>query len=333
MQTRENALHQWLQTVYHDSTYTLTPLAGDASFRRYYRLQHANLSRIVMDSPPDKIPLAPFIQIQQLLSEQGLHTPHIHALDDTLGFAVLEDFGNVLFRDALLHHNPDHLYPSALAVINHMQNNSQTLQLAKFDQAFMLQELNLFHDWFLDRYLGLTLSPVEHQLLAQTFDQLTTQIANQPQAFIHRDYHSRNIMLLDVTDTPVPQFGIIDFQDAMLGPITYDLVSLLKDCYIQLPEDQITLWLADFYGQSTLAQSFTFFEFQRAFDWCGLQRHLKVLGNFCRLHLRDGKPNYLNDLPLTYHYVTSCIQTYSEFEVFGEWLQEKVQARFMSTCS
>lgn len=331
MQTRENALHQWLQTIYPHSEYTLTPLAGDASFRRYYRLQQPGVSHIVMDSPPDKIPLAPFVQIQKLLSDQGLHTPNIHALNDAQGFAVLEDFGNVLFRDALNHHDPHQLYPSALSVLNHMQNNHHALQLAKFDQAFMLHELTLFHDWFLDRYLGLSLSPAEHGLLTQTFQTLTTQITKQPQVFIHRDYHSRNIMLLEANDTPCPKFGIIDFQDAMLGPITYDLVSLLKDCYIQLPQEHITLWLTYFYGQSTLAQSYSFSEFQRAFDWCGLQRHLKVLGNFCRLHLRDGKSNYLNDLPLTYHYVMSCLETYAEFDPFRAWLQDTVYPRFLST--
>ena len=333
MQTRENALHQWLKTIYPSNDYSLVPLAGDASFRRYYRLIHDGISQIVMDTPPDKLKLEPFVQVSNLLAEQGIKTPKIHALDDSLGFALLEDFGDILFSEALRQQDPQALYPSAIQVLMQMQQNHSQLNipLPVFDQGFMLQELTLFSEWFLQRYLGLNLQAEEHQLIQNTFQMLTLQIANQPPVLVHRDYHSRNIMLLDSADSASHTLGIIDFQDAVLGPITYDLVSLLKDCYIQLPNKELNEWVQYFYDHSSLAQQVPFSEFQRAFDWCGLQRHLRILGTFCRLHLRDAKSNYLNDLPRTYQYVITCIDKHPEFQAFGQWLKQRVDPYFQST--
>lgn len=332
MQTRENVLHQWLKTFYPQADYTLKPLAGDASFRRYYRLQQSQVSQIIMDAPPDKIQMAPFVYVRDLLANQGITTPQIYALDHNLGFAILEDFGNVMLSDALKQYQPDPLYKSAIQILTHLQNKpfAQPLKLKTFDQNFMLQELSLFHDWFLQRYLNLNLQADEHELLNTTFQMLTTQIASQPQVLVHRDYHSRNIMVLEPAATTSHKFGIIDFQDAVLGPLTYDLVSLLKDCYIELPREIILAWVTYFYEHSELAQQYTLAEFQRAFDWCGLQRHLRVLGTFCRLHLRDGKSNYLYDLPRTYQYVATCVADYPEFQTFGEWLQQRVYPCFQS---
>jgi aminoglycoside/choline kinase family phosphotransferase len=331
MQTRENALHQWLKTIYPNAEYTITPLAGDASFRRYYRLHQAMSSHIIMDAPPDKLTLSPFVYIQNLLAEHGITTPKIFALDHELGFALLEDFGDRLLAEALAQDNPQPLYQSAIQILTHMQQHPslENFELKTFDQPFMLQELTLFQDWFLQRYLGLTLEAEEQQLLQQTFDMLTAAIARQPKVLVHRDYHSRNIMLLQ--SQPSYKFGIIDFQDAMVGPFTYDLVSLLKDCYILLPHEQLINWLHYFYEHSTLSKQYTFAELQQAFDWCGLQRHLRILGTFCRLHLRDGKSNYLNDLPRTYNYVLSCIEAYPEFAIFKQWLAERVHPHFQKT--
>lgn len=327
MHTRENALHQWLKTIYPTTEYRLTPLAGDASFRRYYRLQQTGLSQIIMDAPPDKIALAPFVYVRDLLAKHGVLTPEIFAIDHSLGFALLEDFGDQLLCDALQQSNSQPLYQSAIQILTHIHNHPapHSFQLQTFDQAFMLQELTLFPDWFLQRYLGLELSDTEKRLLSTTFDLLTSDIANQPKVLVHRDYHSRNIMLLKKNSD---KFGIIDFQDAVLGPFTYDLVSLLKDCYIQLPREQLLNWLDYFYQQSTVSKPYSFSEFQRAFDWCGLQRHLRILGTFSRLHLRDGKSNYLNDLPRTYQYVTTCLATYPEFQNFKQWLEERVYPHF-----
>lgn len=333
MQPRENALHQWLNTIYPSQDFTLKPLAGDASFRRYYRLHLAGTSLVIMDSPPDRVKLAPFVYIRTLLAEHNIITPHIYVLDEVLGFAILEDFGDILLCQALSQLPTHPLYESAIEILTHMQHSASqgTMQLETFDQAFMLQELSLFYDWFLHQYLGLDLAADERELLNATFQMLTTQIASQPKALIHRDYHSRNIMLLEETSLLAPKFGIIDFQDAMIGPIAYDLVSLLKDCYIHLPREELNHWLQHFYARSTQAQQYTFAEFQRAFDWCGLQRHLRVLGTFARLHLRDGKSNYLNDLPRTYQYVITCLKDYPEFQTFREWLEHRVHSSFQST--
>ncbi len=334
MQTRENALHQWLKTIYPKTDYTLSPLAGDASFRRYYRLQRDGLSLIIMDAPPDKIKLTPFVYVRALLAEQGISTPQIYALDDTLGFALLEDFGDVLLRDALHQQNSQPLYQTAIQTLirmQHQRSSQQPIQLQTFDQAFMLQELALFPEWFLQRYLGLTLHEKEQQLLNTTFQMLTAAIANQPQVLVHRDYHSRNIMLLEQEPHASHKFGIIDFQDAVLGPITYDLVSLLKDCYVHLPHAQLIGWVQYFYDHANLTPLYSFTAFQQAFDWCGLQRHLRILGTFARLHLRDGKSNYLHDLPRTYQYVTTCMAAYPEFQAFNQWLQQRVDPCFQKT--
>lgn len=333
MQTRENALHQWLKSIYPTTYYTISPLAGDASFRRYYRLQQADLTLIIMDAPPDKIKLTPFVYIRALLAGQGICTPQIYAMDETLGFALLEDFGNVLLQNALEQPNSETLYQTAIQTLIQIQQNHghQTVNLQTFDQAFMLQELSLFHEWFLQRYLGLDLQDHDHDIIENTFQMLTSHIETQPQVLVHRDYHSRNIMLLEQTPPAPPKFGVIDFQDAVLGPITYDLVSLLKDCYIQLTREEMIFWLQYFYEQANLAQNFTFTDFHRAFDWCGLQRHIRILGTFARLHLRDGKSNYLQDLPRTFQYVTHCIDSYSEFHEFKQWLHTRVTPSFERT--
>lgn len=335
MQTRENALHQWLKTIYPTNDYLLIPLAGDASFRRYYRLKQAGVSFIIMDAPPDKLKLTPFVYVRTILAEQGITTPQIFALDETLGFALLEDFGDALLQDALRQQDPQPLYETAIQTLIQMQQfprSQQQPQLQVFDQSFMLRELSLFHEWFIQGYLGLQLSDQEHQLLATTFHMLTQAIMNQPQVLVHRDYHSRNIMILNPEQDSNLKIGVIDFQDAVLGPITYDLVSLLKDCYIHLPQAQLTHWVNYFYHQTNVTSLYSFTAFQQAFDWCGLQRHLRILGTFSRLHIRDGKSNYLQDLPRTYQYVTTCMANYPEFQAFHRWLEHRVEP-YMQACT
>ncbi len=333
MQTRENALHEWLKTIYPTINFTLTPLAGDASFRRYYRVQQDLLSQVVMDAPPTQVTLAPFVNIAELLTEHGIKTPQIHAINYTAGFALLEDFGNVLFGDAIKEpQSMTALYEGAIRLLCQMQQSTiQPTQLAVFDQTFMLEEIALFEDWFLKRYLGLSLSRAEQQLLIDTFQRLTEGIIRQPQVLVHRDYHSRNIMLPDYPHAVNPfAMGLIDFQDAMLGPIAYDLVSLLKDCYIHLPPELVSSSLRLFFDTAQISRHYTLPEFQHAFDWCGLQRHLKILGIFCRLHFRDNKSNYLHDLPLTFQYIMACAETYQEFSAFAQWLHDRVKNPFMS---
>ncbi len=318
MQTRQNALNDWLKTILRDTPFTIAPLAGDASFRRYFRLHTDGSTRVIMDAPPGKETLAPFVNIAEVLSTKGVHTPTIYAVDYTQGFALLEDLGDQLLLGALTENNADELYQLAMNTLTQIQLTPVTNPLLpSFDKAFMLAEINLFREWFLGAYLNLTLSADEALLLNNTFDWLTTQIVNQPQVFIHRDYHSRNLIVTENT------LGVIDFQDAMQGPHTYDLVSLLKDCYIQWPREKITQWLACFYDGENIA------DFTRAFDLCGLQRHLKVLGVFCRLNFRDNKPAYLRDLPLTFNYVMACLESYEELQPFYHFMQQKIQRPFL----
>lgn len=318
MQNRENALKNWLDSLIKEN-YQLESLTGDASFRRYYRLSYQNQCRIAMDAPPEKETLEPFIDIAARIRNQGLTAPMIYAKDSELGFALLDDFGDKLFFQGLKEGKQDTLYKSAIDALVLMQG-CNTSGLSAFDDNFIEQELNLFRQWFLKDYLNLNLSAEEEEIIQDSFDWLKMTLAKQPKVFIHRDYHSRNLMLL-ANDS----LGIIDFQDAMIGPFTYDLVSLLKDCYIQWPRQQILEWLSYFYEKSKEAKIYSKAEFIKAFDYCGLQRHFKVLGIFCRLYLRDNKPNYLNDLPLVLNYVLASLEGEKELAPLYQFMQTRVQ--------
>ncbi|KTD17657.1 aminoglycoside phosphotransferase family protein [Legionella jordanis] len=325
MQNRQNALNKWLEQILHSSSFIINPLAGDASFRRYFRLNANGQNQVIMDAPPEKEALLPFLTVSHLLSSLGITVPAVHAVDETQGFALLDDFGDELLLAHLSTQTADELYAAAIAIILLMQQYrpGTAITLPAFDKSFMLQELNVFREWFLDAYLKLKLSAEDNKLLDDCFNWLTDEIDQQPKVLIHRDFHSRNIMLLEQGETI--RLGIIDFQDAMIGPFCYDLVSLLKDCYIQWPCDRVAAWLKSFYEQSPLTKNWTQDAFQQAFDFCGLQRHLKVLGVFSRLHLRDHKSNYLQDLPLTLHYVMSCLETYKELEPFYQFMQRRIR--------
>ena len=327
MHTRQNALNKWLKNIVGEIPYTLLPLAGDASFRRYFRLYYEQYVYVVMDAPPEKETMTPFINIGNKLASIGIHTPQIYAADSENGFALLEDLGDQLLLNSISRENADTLYTAAIATLIQLQQCPvNDPQLPHFDKAFMLKEISLFREWFLQTYLGLQLNSDEEKLLTTTFDWLTTQIATQPSVFIHRDYHSRNLIVIDEKNPN--DMGVIDFQDAMKGPFTYDLVSLLKDCYIQWPREQILHWLTDFYYQLPIEHDYSINAFTQAFDLCGLQRHLKVLGVFCRLHLRDNKSAYLRDLPLTFDYVTTCCQSYPELQPFYTFLEQKIRLHF-----
>ncbi|QRN04858.1 phosphotransferase [Legionella sp. MW5194] len=323
MQHRQSALSKWLQSVLPRQDHELMPLTGDASFRRYYRLRYNGISRIVMDAPPDKETIRPFLLVGELLRQAGVKTPTVYACDEAQGFALLDDFGDTLLLSQLTPDRADALYRQALAslvVMQQCQTATQDCSLPPFDPSFMRQELGLFSTWFLGSYLKLELTLAEQTMLEQSFDWLMTEISRLPQVFIHRDYHSRNIMILESGE-----LGIIDFQDAMKGPLTYDLVSLLKDCYIQWSCEQVRDWVHCFYAQSTIAQQLPFHDFFRAFELCGLQRHLKVLGVFSRLFIRDHKPGYLNDLPLTLHYTLAFLESCQELQPLYQFMQRRIQ--------
>lgn len=323
MQNRENVLHTWIKSILGTTDYILRPLAGDASFRRYYRLQYDGLSRVVMDAPPEKESIVSFIHIAKTLENAGIHVPRLHALSIEQGFILLDDLGDKLFGQAIIADEPDILYHAALSTLLNMQNCPiDDPPLPSFDVPFMLKEMYLFQEWFLKAYLGLQLTSEEEQLIHDTQNHIATTLILQPQVFIHRDYHSRNLMVID--DSQNPTLGVLDFQDAMKGPITYDLVSILKDCYVSWPRDKILSWVSDFYSDNPRLAHYSLEEFIKAFDLCGLQRHLKVLGIFSRLYLRDNKSGYLRDLPLTLDYVMSCTEYYEELHPLHRFLQQRV---------
>ena len=328
MHTRQNELNKWLTHFFNHKSYQLTPLAGDASFRRYYRVIANGISYVVMDAPPKHENIAAFIKIGKLLASAGVNTPEIYAVNDEHGFLLLEDLGDTQLLSSLTPENADHLYNKALTTLIKIQRCSiSEAQLPHFDINHMQQELALFSDWFLQSYLNMPLNEHDKRLLDETFILLTREIAKQPQLFIHRDYHARNLMLIEQQDTQL-DIGVIDFQDAMIGPYSYDLVSLLKDCYIQWPREHVNQWVNIFYQLIEMPAQSNEAVFLRDFEWCGLQRHLKVLGIFCRLYLRDKKPQYLLDLPLTFHYTMACLESYPEFKAFYQFMHNKVVPAF-----
>lgn len=320
MHERENALKEWLKQVIPYSNFNFTPLTGDASFRRYFRVQYQNITQIVMDAPPDKEDLKPFIHITKALTQVKVPTPALIAMDIEQGFLLLSDLGDVLLLNELNKNTVNGYYHQAINTLLDMQKCPiEDPQIPAFDKQFMLKEMNLCPEWFLKNYLTLELQVNEELLIQNTMNWLADEVVKQPIVFIHRDYHSRNIMLQQPKS-----LAVIDYQDAMRGPLTYDLVSLLKDCYISWPREQVLEWAIYFYENQALAKCYSKEEFIRAFDLCGLQRHLKVLGIFSRLYLRDGKSGYLANLPLTLRYVLECTEVYEELHPLFQFLQNRV---------
>jgi N-acetylmuramate 1-kinase len=329
MHTRQNALSEWIQQQFNHQAFTLTPLAGDASFRRYFRVVLGEITRVIMDAPPSHETIQPFINVNQCLQQGGITTPTIHAVDVHQGFALLDDLGDKLFLHAITPSNQNQLYHSALDTLIQLQRCSTTsTPLPHFDAAHRLKEMSLYHEWFLNAYLQLTLTAAEVDMLHASYHWLSEQLQTQPQVFIHRDFHSRNLMILDHANEP--HLSVIDFQDAMCGPITYDLVSLLKDCYIQLTAEAYHDYASYFYQHQPLVQTWSMDTFLDQVDYCGLQRHLKVLGIFCRLHLRDNKPAYLGDLPLTLDYTLRCLERHPQLDPLLRFTQQRVLPRFQA---
>jgi aminoglycoside/choline kinase family phosphotransferase len=323
MHERENALKEWLVHTIKNKDFILTPLAVDASFRRYFRIHYNGLSLVAMDAPPEKEDLEPFVHVAKTLAEAKVHTPEIIAMNKEQGFLLLSDFGDQLLLDKLHSETVDNYYQDAIKTLFKIQACPiSDPKLPSFDKAFMLKEMSLCPEWFFKAYLSLELTEEETMLVQKTMNWIATEVSKQPLSFIHRDYHSRNLMLTNSENGNA--LGVIDFQDAMRGPLTYDLVSLLKDCYISWPRERVLEWVSFYQRHSPLAKSYSLPEFIRAFDLCGLQRHLKVLGIFCRLYLRDNKARYLADLPLTLKYVLECSETYEELHPFFYFLQKRV---------
>ena len=299
MSDRATQLNHWLdQLGYRD--YRLSPASEDASFRSYLRLETAAESLIIMDAPPEKEPCEQFIAVARKLRDAGLSAPEIIAQNPAEGFLVLTDFGGNDYLSQLSPESEGSLYGDALAALLLMQTRIDAADLPLYDAALLNREMDLFHDWFLGKLLGVSLDP-EQQANWQSIKQVLVENAlAQPQVFVHRDYHSRNLMELE-TGNP----GILDFQDAVKGPFTYDLVSLLRDCYIDWPPIRVDQLALDYYELARVNDlvGVKAAQFIRWFNLMGVQRHLKAIGIFSRLEIRDGKSGYLKDIPRTLEYL------------------------------
>ena len=315
---------QWTRQALADPEAALVRASNDASFRSYWRTHSAGRAWIVMDAPPDKEDIRPWLDVASRLARAGVHVPDIQAADPQRGFVLMEDLGDRILLPELNGTNVDRLYGEAMDALLAMQQNADTTGLPDYDEARLVAEMELMPEWFLKRHLGFTPECEQWDIVESAFRALVTSAQAQPQVFVHRDFHSRNLL---VTDEQSP--GVIDFQDAVRGPVTYDLVSLLRDCYIEWPEARVNAWVEDYRlklvdaGLCSLGPA----AFLRAFDLMGLQRHIKVLGIFCRLWYRDGKAGYLQDLPLVWKYTRDVGRRYEETAPLVALLEQAIGGR------
>jgi len=323
MATRDEQIKHWLnENIGGD--YSYRPASEDASFRRYFRITKQSQTWILMDAPPDKEDIKPFIRVAELLSSVGDNVPVIYQQDLAQGFLLLSDLGDEQY---LKHLNPasvESLYGDALDALFNIQSKAPTQwkneNLPPYDKAMLLREMELFREWYVQTHLRVKLTKQQHETLDEVYACLANSALSQPQVFVNRDYHSRNLML-----TPTNNPGIIDFQDAVVGAISYDLVSLLRDCYIAWPRQQVEKWAlaylhrcmdAGLFGKTPDATLL------RWFDFMGVQRHLKASGIFARLKHRDGKEGYIKDIPRTLDYVRDVAARYAELEPLHRLLNE-----------
>ncbi|MDD1612978.1 MAG: phosphotransferase, partial [Methylococcaceae bacterium] len=275
---------------------------------------------VVMDAPPEKENVSAFIKVNQLLKAAGVHVPEIFAENLQEGFLQLEDFGSADFLSRVTTENAGTMYQVALESLFRLQTGTSisSCGLPAYDNALLVRELGIFDEWFLGQWLDVDMPSAIRGALHEC---LIASALEQPQICVHRDYHSRNLMVRGADS-----LGVLDFQDAVIGPVTYDLVSLLRDCYVAWPEQQVEDWMSGYYQRLLDAQlvDCSLEQFRRWFDWMGMQRHLKAIGIFARLHLRDGKPGYLKDIPRTLSYLLTQANAYTEFAAFGEFLRTKV---------
>ena len=325
-------IHEWLSRTLNRTVLRLQPASSDASFRRYFRVFCEGASYVVMDAPPGKEDVRPYLKVSGMLESLGAHVPHVHATDTARGLLLLEDLGTTLYLERLHSgEDPERLYADALDALATIQLRGRAHQheLAPYGRSELAREMALMPEWFLGRHLSLVLSQAERRLVAQVFEFLIAEALAQPVVFVHRDYHARNLMVV-----PARNPGIIDFQDALRGPVGYDLVSLLKDCYIAWPRERVAGWVSAHRarllaagGASDAVAGESEQQFLRWFDLIGVQRHLKVLGIFCRLWYRDGKAGYLPDLPRTLDYVRDACARYAELEPLAGFIERRVVAQ------
>lgn len=311
---RQQQLGAWLSSTLQHSEFRLTTASADASFRRYFRVHlgaknSADKTLIAMDAPPPQENCEPFVRIAKLFGDAGVHVPQVIAQDLQQGFLLLSDLGDVTYLSQLNQDTAPRLYHDANRALIKLQLASKPDVLPNYDAALLTREMQLFPDWYIAKHLDIALDDKQQAVLQKTFELLNRNILAQGQVYVHRDYHSRNLMVCD--NNP----GVLDFQDAVYGAITYDLVSLLKDAYIEWEEEQIIDWLVRYWQvarKEDLPVPADFSEFYRDFEYMGAQRHIKVLGIFARLSHRDGKDGYLKDMPLVMMYLRKVCERYVE---------------------
>jgi hypothetical protein len=319
---RRAALVQWLGTLRPDYALrpqTLRPASADASFRRYFRVDAGDASLIAMDAPPDKEDSRPFIQVAGLLLAAGLNAPRVLEADLAQGFLLLTDLGTTTYLSALNDDSASTLFDDAMEALVRWQLASRPGVLPPYDDALLRRELNLFPDWYVARHLGHVLNDRQSQALHRMFDRIVASNLAQPRVYVHRDYMPRNLMVAS------PNPGVLDFQDAVMGPITYDVASLFRDAFISWDEARVVDWVVRYWQKARragLPVDSDFGAFWRDFEWMGLQRHLKVLGIFARINYRDGKPHYLTDTPRFVGYVRSVTRRYDDLAPLARLFDE-----------
>jgi N-acetylmuramate 1-kinase len=324
---RLEQLKRWLDTELAFRDYTITPASADASFRRYFRVLHDGGSFIVMDAPPDKEDSHPFVAVSRRLYDAGLNVPEVLDQDLGQGFLLLSDLGSTPYLGELDERRVERLYADALAALASIQA-CDCDGLPPYNRPLLLREMELFREWLVGKHLGIALDDRQHAMLDHAFALLADNALAQPQVFVHRDYHSRNLMVMSRNNP-----GILDFQDAVCGAITYDLVSLLRDCYIEWPRARVEEWALGY--QELALQSGILRtdhedprQFLRWFDLMGAQRHLKASGIFARLKHRDGKSGYLADIPRTLRYITALAEDYAELAPLCAFIADAVLPAF-----
>ncbi|MDO9385544.1 MAG: phosphotransferase [Thiobacillus sp.] len=310
------ALQEWAARQLETTSLDIAPASADASFRRYFRVTAKGRDYIVMDAPPAHEDCRPFIAVARLLGDAGVHVPQVLAQDLDRGFLLLTDLGNTTYLTALDDAALDpgvarELYLASNDALIRIQQASRPGVLPEYDRALLTRELMLFPEWYVAKHLGVTMTDDQRAILETVFERLLANNLSQPQVYVHRDWHSRNLMVSD------PNPGILDFQDAVYGPITYDLASIYRDAYVQWDEEMQLDWVIRYWEKARAAGlpvRADFGDFWRDFEWMGAQRHIKVLGIFARLYHRDGKDGYLKDMPLVMHYLRRVCERYIELK-------------------
>ncbi|MDH0562735.1 aminoglycoside phosphotransferase family protein [Acinetobacter courvalinii] len=324
---REQLIQTWLQATLQSDQFEINFLAGDASFRRYARIKLQNKTYMLMDAPPEKEDCAPFVNIDEFFDQNGVRVPHIVAKDLTQGLLLLEDFGDVVLSTLLNDKTVDEYYAQSFKQLIELQQVDGQAHLPAYSYDKLMAEMRLLTEWMLP---SLNIQPTEQQLetIEQAFDFLAIEATQQPQVIVHRDFHSRNLMKIEGEQ----ELGVIDFQDAVIGADTYDLISITRDAYVQWNAERVYQWFEVFYNllPASAKENRSFQQFKRDADLMAIQRHIKILGIFVRLFERDGKSGYLKDLPRVMWYLLEESQGYDELNEFMQFINDVVMPKFIA---